>query len=337
MRGIRLSRLLQVISLLRGAKSWNAPRLAEHFNTSRRNIRRDLAVLELAGVPFFYDPEYGFGGGYRIRPSWFFPTVNLNEQELVDLAVLTRSAEGGTIPLLGDAPSVRDKLMQVVPQKLQDTIRTTSELFDVLSLGAPNHEKCRDVMIAFQRALLTRKQIEGIYESPYKKAARKIQLQPRRVFLIANTWYAACEDAKGATKLYRLSRFKSAKVTAAPINVPPEFSLREFLGNAWTVVRGDRDWCVEIRFSPQAAPLIAEVTWHHTQELIPQQDGSLIFHATVSGLDEIKYWVLQWGPRAKVLKPMELADDVHQLARDTANSYRPQATTLNTMGSSARG
>jgi len=51
MRGRRLQRLLQVIALLRGPSSWNARRLAEHFNASRRNIYRDLAILELSGVP----------------------------------------------------------------------------------------------------------------------------------------------------------------------------------------------------------------------------------------------------------------------------------------------
>ena len=53
-RGIRLHRLLKLIALLRGASSYNARRLAEHFQTSRRNVYRDLAVLELAGVPYTY-------------------------------------------------------------------------------------------------------------------------------------------------------------------------------------------------------------------------------------------------------------------------------------------
>ncbi|MCI0457206.1 MAG: hypothetical protein L0Z62_09535 [Gemmataceae bacterium] len=41
--------------------SWNAPRLAEHFQTSR-NVHRDLTALELASVPFWYDPDHGEEG-----------------------------------------------------------------------------------------------------------------------------------------------------------------------------------------------------------------------------------------------------------------------------------
>ena len=100
MRGIRLSRLLQIISLFRGVTSWNAPRLAQRFHTSPRNIRRDLKVLREAEVPFSYDPDYGVGGGYRIRSDWMFPTANLSDQEGLDLAVLSLAAESGTVPLL---------------------------------------------------------------------------------------------------------------------------------------------------------------------------------------------------------------------------------------------
>jgi len=98
--------------------------------------------------------------------------------------------------------------------------------------------------------------------------------------------------------------------------------LRELLGNAWTVYRGDRDWHVEIWFSPEVADLVVETRWHHTQEIERQEDGSVIFRAVVSGLDEIKWWIPGWGPRAKVLKPKELAEEVCSLANGIIDRYR---------------
>lgn len=297
--------------------------MAEYFSTSRRNIHRDLALLELAGVPYYYDPEYGEGGGYRIRPEWFFPTVQLSQQECIDLAVLARGAETGEgIPLLDAACEVRDKLLATVRPEHQDTIRTATELFDILGLRLADHSHCRHIMVAFQQALLTRKQIEAVYQSPHKSKRRLLELQPRRVFLAGNCWYTACyENQSGETKLYRLARFKEAKVTSKPLTIGKEFSLREFLGNAWTVYRGDRDWHVEIAFHAEAAPLVREVRWHHTQQVLIQDDGSLIYRVTVSGLEEIKYWVLTWGPQAKVLAPKELADEVRRLAEQTVQRY----------------
>lgn len=324
MRGKRLARLLRYIVLFRGPTSWNARRLAEHFGCSRRNIYRDLAVLELAGVPFYYDPDYGEGGGYRIRPDYYFPTVQLSQQEAIDLAVLTRGvASGHGIPLLDAACEVRDKLLATIPAEHQDTIRTATELFEILSLRLADHSRCRETMLVLQRALLTRHQVEGTYHGPHQKRPKKVSLQPRRVFLAGNAWYAVCHDNREQEdKLYRLGRFKALRLTNRQVTVSPEFSLREFLGNAWTVYRGERDWHVEIYFTPEAASVVSEVEWHRTQTLEPQEDGGLIFRATVSGFEELKYWVLNWGPRATVLKPPELREEVQKLARDILDTYK---------------
>ena len=310
---------------MRGPSSYNARRLGEHFGISRRNVHRDLAVLELAGVPFSYDPQHGVGGGFRIRSDWWFPHVGLSDQECLDLAVLTRAAESHSIPLLEDVCTVRDKLLGTLPAKQQDLIRSASELFDVLGLQMADHAHCRPIMTSLQTALLKAQQVEGRYETPHQRKAVKVSLQPRRIFLAGQAWYLAAHDNKDSqTKLYRVARFKSLAVNGRPMTVERSFSLREFLGNAWVVHRGgphERDWHVEIEFTPDAADLVAETNWHHTQEIERRPDGSLIFRATVSGLEEIKWWLMGWGPRAKVLKPRELAEEVCHLANDIIERY----------------
>lgn len=329
MRGKRLGRLLQIIALLRGSSSWNARRLADHFQTSRRNIHRDMAVLELAGVPFYHDPEYGETGGYRIHTEWWFPATSLTEQQCIDLAVLTRIAETKAVSLLDSACEVRDKILGTLPVKQQDLIRTASELFDILSLQAADHSHCRSTMMTIQKALLTQKQIKGKYDSPHKKRPVAVQLQPRRVFLCGavGAWYLSAHDNKaGETKLYRVARFENVELMDKPIDVDEPWSLREYLGNAWTVHRGERDYHIEIQFEADAAGLVEETRWHHTQELERKRDGSLLFRVTVSGLDEIKYWILNWGPRATVLKPRELQLEIKRLAEAIAGRYSRQAT-----------
>jgi len=297
--------------------------LAEHFQTSRRNIYRDLAILELAGVPYFYDPDFGEGGGFRIRESFMFPSVGLRDQECVDLAILTRVAESNSIPLLCSVSEVRDKLLGTLPGKQQDLIQEATALFEVLSVGMADHGQCRNIMLTLQQALLTKHQIEGDYQSPHETKVVRLQLQPRRVFLCGSAWYLAAHDnAAGITKLYRLARFKRITLSTETIQVSPDWSLRDFLGNAWTVYRGERDFHVEIRFSKEIATLVTETRWHPTQEIEPQKDGTVIFRATVSGLDEIKFWVLQWGPGATVLKPKELSSEIHALAQQVVHNYQ---------------
>jgi predicted DNA-binding transcriptional regulator YafY len=321
-RGGRIARLFQLIALLKGPSSWNGRRLAEHFRTTRRNIQRDVQVLRMAGVPVIRDEEFGEGGSYRIRSDFFLPKANLTDQECLDLSVMARIAETRSLPLLQQAAQVRDKILQVLPAQQQDIIRDASMLFEVMSLGMADHSRCAKVMTEIQKALLTSRQIEAVYASPRQKRSKKIQLQPRRVFLAGQSWYlAAYDNDQARTKLYRLPRFHSVKVLEKPIALQDDWSLKEELGHAWTVFRGERDYHIEIDFNPDAAELVREVKWHPTQELFELPDGWVRFRATVSGLDEIKYWLLSWGPRAVVRKPVELIDEIRQLAEDIAQLY----------------
>jgi predicted DNA-binding transcriptional regulator YafY len=82
--------------------------------------------------------------------------------------------------------------------------------------------------------------------------------------------------------------------------------LRAYFGDAWGVYRGDKTYEVEIRFSPEAAALVTETTWHHTQTVRRHKDGSVTLGFRVDGLEEILWWVLGWSGRARVIRPPEL-------------------------------
>jgi predicted DNA-binding transcriptional regulator YafY len=320
-RGQRLARLLKLIALLRGPSAWNARRLAEHFGTSRRNVHRDMLVLKMAGIPVYRDTEFGDGGSYRIRQDWYFPHVGLTDQECLDMSVLTLAAESKSIPLLQGMTEVRDKLLSTLPARQQDLIRDASELFEVLSLGMADHEHCSKIMLTLQQALLTKRQVEGLYSTPHERRSKRVQLQPLRVFLARNAWYVAAQDNAKQIKLFRLARFKELSVSGKPNPSRRDWSLKQMLGNAWTVYRGERDWHVEIVFDPEAAVLVQEVRWHPTQELTTLDNGCLRFRAIVSGLEEIRFWVLSWGHHATVIKPSELRHEVCQIASKLLANY----------------
>jgi len=78
---------------------------------------------------------------------------------------------------------------------------------------------------------------------------------------------------------------------------------------------------VAIRFSKMVARNVAEVAWHKTQQTEFLPDGTLEFRATVSGLNEISWWVLGYGDQAEVLKPPGLRRLVAERAARTAEQY----------------
>jgi predicted DNA-binding transcriptional regulator YafY len=88
--------------------------------------------------------------------------------------------------------------------------------------------------------------------------------------------------------------------------VPDEFDLRAYFGDAWSVYRGERSYEVELRFAAEASAVVQETTWHHTQRVVKNHDGSVTLSFRVDGLEEIVWWVLGWSGTVEVVRPLEL-------------------------------
>jgi predicted DNA-binding transcriptional regulator YafY len=61
-----------------------------------------------------------------------------------------------------------------------------------------------------------------------------------------------------------------------------------------------------------------ETTWHSTQTVAVDPDGSLVWRATVAGTIEIRLWLLSWGDEVEVLEPAALRDDIAATHRRAA-------------------
>src|SRR5581483_1666759 len=106
------------------------------------------------------------------------------------------------------------------------------------------------------------------------------------------------------------ARFQSLRQVDLPAVIPDDFDLKAYLGNAWGIYRGNETFDVEIHFTPAAARIVTETSWHHTQTVQRQNDGSVTLRFRVDGLNEISRWVLGWSGWATVLKPWELREEV---------------------------
>jgi len=69
------------------------------------------------------------------------------------------------------------------------------------------------------------------------------------------------------------------------------------------------------------AGYIKEKIWHESQQIHPQDDGSIIFEAEVAGTDEIRFWIMTWGSKAEVLTPASLREDIREEAEMMARRY----------------
>ena len=123
-------------------------------------------------------------------------------------------------------------------------------------------------------------------------------------------------------RIFNLSRVISLVTLREQFRIPKSFELDQYLGNAWHLIPSPgRDSHVRVRFKSLVARNVAEVIWHKTQQTKFLPDGSLDFRVTVSGLNEIAWWILGYGDQAEVLQPARLPRLIAQRAQNVAAMY----------------
>ena len=301
----RLARILRVLQLLQSRGRYDAKGIARELEVAERTVYRDLVVLELAGVPWSFDRE---ARCYQLRPDYRFPTLDLTDEELLgqSTATVITAAAGLDIDLGAKPTTEKLAATKVTSERL---LREARQLIEVLDLKLVDHRAARETIRTVQWALVERRQLTGLYRSPYEAKRVKLTLHPYRLALVKQAWYLiARADKDSDPRTYRIVRFRSLRMTEATAGIPAEFDLTKYLGNAWGLYRGDRSYKIELRFDADIANVVVETKWHHTQKAKKHPDGTVSLVFTVDGLNEIVRWVVGYAGQVRVVEPKELRE-----------------------------
>jgi predicted DNA-binding transcriptional regulator YafY len=309
-----------MLQLLLSRGRWTRQDIADEQECSERTVYRDLQVLELAGIPVEHDPDNRF---YRVRQDFRFPSLPLTEEEALGQGTATSITTGPGLDINAGAGPTSRKLSATNKEDITQVLTDAEQLVAVLDLKLADHTRHRDIIRTVQWALVKRKQLTGTYRSPHESSEIKLQLHPYRLCLVKQAWYLIGRSVEEqAPRTYRVARFKTLRMLETNAQVPEDFDLKEYFGNAWAAYRGDKTYDVEIVFAPEVAATVTEVVWHSTQKALKQQDGSVTLTFRVDGLNEVLRWVLGWGSRAKVIQPAELREMVLAQLRQSLEIYR---------------
>jgi predicted DNA-binding transcriptional regulator YafY len=300
----RLGRILTVLRLIQSRGKWNAKAIANELEVTERTVYRDLQALEFAGVPWFYDAEEQ---SYRVRADYRFPVPNLTESELIGQAVATAITKATGLDGAGTAAPTTQKIAAASDEDAKQLLADAEQVVCVLGLQLADHSRHQETIQKVQRALIQKQRVSGVYSSPYASKPVELQLNPIRLCLIKNAWYLIAQPVgDDEPKTYRIARFDRLDMLNEAAEIPDDFDLKAYFGNAWAVFCGAESFNVQIRFLPEAARIVTEMQWHATQKATPSPDGSVVLSFQIDGLDEICNWLLGWSGRAEVLDPKEL-------------------------------
>jgi predicted DNA-binding transcriptional regulator YafY len=316
-----IRRLYWALGRLRSDKPLKATDLAEEFEVTVRTAYRDLDFMrDQWGVPLEFDRAKGT---YRLtEPLAELPWVTLSQGELIALYFAEKVlAQYRNTPFEHDLTNAFKKIQDLLPEQVRVSPSTLDDFlsFDPGPLHTPDAEVFRDVLAAqrVRRKLLIR------YRSLSSDRTQQRCIHPYHLFNHHGDWYVAAWDERhDEIRIFALHRIRRVTRTAETFELPPRFSFKKLMKDAFAIQKGEKPANVSIRFAARQARWIRERRWHGSARIQEEMGGGLVLHLKVAETCEIKRWVMQYGQEAEVLTPASLRRTVQEELQAAVKLYR---------------
>lgn len=272
-------------------------------------------------MPLEFDSELE---RYSIPGAYFLPPTNLSAEEALSIIALCQElGAAGGLPFYTAAQRAAAKLEGSLPARMREEL---GPLTRTVRIRLDSRGHADDQASSYEQlvdAVARRQAVRIHYAAPNDPTPIVTKLRPYQLLFSRRAWYVIGRSSvHRQTRTFHVGRIERIEPTDDQFVIPSGFSIERYLRNAWHLIPGPGpDQKVVVRFQPMVAQNVAEVAWHRTQACQFNDDDTLDFAVTVSGLKEMSWWILGYGDQAEVLEPVEMRDLVAQHARNMLAKY----------------
>jgi predicted DNA-binding transcriptional regulator YafY len=206
--------------------------------------------------------------------------------------------------------SLFDKIKTTLPPAYIEYLGQIEKSLEIKTKPYKQYGELRDMVGRISEAAIQKKVVEIVYYTMSRKKQTHRKVAPYKIWFFDGTFYLIGNcGLRDDVRIFALDRIKTIEHTDEIFEMPDDFNIDDFMKSSFGVFQGE-PVRVRIWFAADIAEYIREKTWHETQRIETQKDGSIIFEAEVAGTKEIEFWVLKWGAKAKVLTPESLRDEI---------------------------
>ena len=321
-RGREIVRQWSILRQIANARDWTVPRLAREHAVCTRTIYRDLAALQAAGFPL-YDEERE-GRKYWRLENWPFPRLHDVGFTFPELCAfyIHRGRLSGPLPLAEDLSSAMEKVLGTLPPALKDYLDRLAAVV-CWKIDVPGPAAGPVDQEALVRAALERRRLVMSYRSFSSGRVKEYTVEPYRLSAGNGSLYLyAYVPIYGEMRTFAVQRIQRLRVLEDRFD-PAGLPAGEPFGNSIGIGSGKPE-VVEVWFAPSLAAYIEERTWHPSQRLARQPDGSLVMTLRVAIDPPLRSWILGWGHLAQVLAPSKLASEILEELQEASEHYAPR-------------
>lgn len=296
-------RILYIDKKLRLSGKVTVFQVAEHFEVSVRQVKRDIEYLrDRFNAPIIYD---------RLIKAYKY------EEKFTDLEFADQNLMMSYLAL--QSITKNQHFMPVYAENMLDAIKVEvssdyRELCSKISYELPVYETIKsDYFEDICSSMRDRHCLDIVYINLKGEESRR-KIEVHRLINYSGSWYAVSFDCtKKDFRIFHLSRILSMSLTEEKFSVHPK-QFEEQLDNfvkGYGIFHSNTTETVKIRFFNTAMRIVSTQTWHSQQKVTQGNDGKadyLEFSFPASEFTEIVNKLLSFGSDAVPVYPEALVD-----------------------------
>jgi predicted DNA-binding transcriptional regulator YafY len=303
----RTARVLQMLLLIASSpERYTRKLLADRFEIGERMVTKDLSIIRHGlRLDLRRSPE-----GYYFGETPSLPALQYSFAEALALLTAVQAAQQAPGVAGPDLAAAIARLEALFPAEFLPLLRRAA------APGAQSEQSHhRQQMLTYLlRALAEGRKVDILYETASRGGeVRQRVVRPYAVMPYVRSWQlvAWCEWRQ-AVLMFKVDRIQQARILPSTYAIPEGFSLAEYMGSTWGVLRvpGGREEEVQLLFDAEAGRWVAEEEWHPSQRVEHLEDGRVLFQVRVVITNEFVKWVLRYGRQVKAIEPAHLAEIV---------------------------
>lgn len=310
--------LIRQWNLLKAMQAYHyglcADDLAQRLECSKRQVLRDLKVLQDAGFPVSFE-ERDYGKRYWKLSHHFIQSDKLIFSVTEMLSIFL--GQKLLAPLAGTQfgeglHSLLEKIKATLSpgalrhfSQLDETLLVKNHVFNDYS---EHDKKIRLLNKAIHEYIV----VDLHYKSMSKQRPYKTRFHPYgMVYFDSDLYCIGLMEVYEEIRTLKLTRILGAELTGDFFRKPKGFSLTAHTQNSLGIFNtpGPAEK-IRVRLCDWAANSVRESQYHPSQKIISDEGDRVTVQFELANTTELKRWLLGFGAHAQVLSPKSLMDDM---------------------------
>jgi predicted DNA-binding transcriptional regulator YafY len=216
-----------------------------------------------------------------------------------------------------------DRLHKVLPVAERDRLRDFTKKFYSVPYAVKEYSGYDETIDAIVQCLVYQCRARIEY-GPVDGGTSAHEFEPYTLAMYRGGLYLIGKSSRGRKVItLAVERIRSIQRLKEKFAYPKTYSPEKFTEGVFGIITGGEETAIELEIrNPVTLTYLKSRKMHPTQQFEERSDGAVHLKMTVRGTDELRNWILSYGPWMKVLRPEKLRDEVATRLAEASALYQ---------------